>query len=1153
MADIVRLRVAGFKSFVDPVEIAIPPGLTGIVGPNGCGKSNVVEALRWAMGETSAKQLRGGGMEDVIFAGAAGRPARNNAEVAISLTDPDGRFPTPWVGQSDLEIARRIERGGGSNYRVNGREARARDVQTLFADLASGARSAAIVSQGQIGAFVVAKPEQRRAILEEAAGVAGLRARRHEATLRLNAAEANLERLDDVLLGFDNQLSGLRKQARQASRFRKLTDLIRAAEACAFIARLRLAEAKAAKTAEDARAAEARVAEAATAAAAAERLATEATTALPARRREESEAAARQQRLRIELERIESERRRRADAKAAAQQRLEDVGRDRAREADRQAAAAEALERLAAEAAELASAAQQLDDPAALDGRIEQLAAAAAERLAAANAAADRAAEIEAAGRAAAQRRADAEARSGRADAAAAAAARALAEASAAAPDPGLKAAAAAAAEAARALLETRQAEAEAARTAAEAARAEADGLSGADASARQAEAALAAEAKTLAGLLARPDGADAPPALDYVRAVDGYETALAAALGDDLEAALDSSAPAFWSGRFGGWTGSTLPDGARPLSDFVTAPDELAARLSEIGVVEDAAAGEALSDDLAMGQRLVSRAGDLWRWDGFRRRAGAETAAARRLAMQNRLEALEGSLGEARAAMAAAAEAAAGAKARAQAAAAAEQAARAAVGEARRALESETAAAGKAERAEAAHAAGIAAKTEASTLAEAQAAEARKAFEEAATALAGAADAGAAKAEAEALRADAGAAQFALAEARGERQRLEAAKAANAGRRRAVEQEQTQWRAQAGAAAEAIEALAERSKAAEDAIAAADAGDAGEETGRAELLDALEVAEAQRRTLADALARAESEATARAAEARTAESAAGAAREARVGAQALAAEARGAVGMLVERLAERLDAAPADLAEIAGVDPDTIGDDLEPLDRRVERLRRERETMGAVNLRAEAEIEELETQSETIRTERADLEAAIAKLRRGVADLAGEARMRLRAAFDKIDREFGKIFQTLFGGGRARLALTGSDDPLEAGLEIMASPPGKSLQTLSLLSGGERALTAMALVFAAFRANPSPICVLDEVDAPLDDSNVDRVCALLEEIAAEGRTRFLVVTHHRMTMARMHRLYGVTMPDQGVSQLVSVDFDAAQAMREAG
>lgn len=1151
MADIVRLKIAGFKSFVEPVEFDIEPGLTGIVGPNGCGKSNVVEALRWAMGETSAKQLRGDGMDDVIFAGAAGRPARNLAEVAIGLADADGGFPVPWIGQGELEVIRRIERGSGSSYRVNGRETRARDVQTLFADLASGARSAAIVSQGQIGAFVVAKPEQRRGILEEAAGVAGLRARRHEATLRLNAAETNLERLEDVLIGFDNQLVGLQKQARQANRFRKLSDLVRAAEAQAFIARWRLAEADRLEAGAQARAAETAVAEAVTAAAAAERLATEAQTALPPARRAEAEAAAAQQRLRIELERIEAERRRRADARVAARQRLEDVERDREREQERIAAADAALRRLADEAEALAQAATELADPAGLDARIATHADAADEAARAANTAADQAAEFEAVAMSARQRLADAAARAERTAAAAEAAQAALEEAERAAPDAAASAAAREDVETRQAALAAAQGEAEGARTAAETARREAATVRDARARADQAVAALAAEAKTLQGLLDRDAGDGHAPVLDAVRADDGYETALGAALGDDLDAALNPDAPAFWSGAAVAAT-SELPASVTTLADVVQAPDALKPRLGQIGVVDDASAGEELAGRLAMGQRLVSKAGDFWRWDGFRRRAGAETQAARKLALQNRFETVERNLEGAKAEAETARASAAAAQVAASQADAAENAARQRARQARQALEAATAAAGKAERAEAAHRAGLAAKTEAASQAAAQAEEAA---EQRAHAEAGARDAvdpTEAKDKALSLRAEANAAHLALSEARAERQRLEAAKAENARRRGAIAQEEDERRQATAQAQAAIEALAGRAADAEAAIAAADEGDANEEDDRARLLDALEVAEAKRRTLGDELATAETLANERAAQARAADATAAGARERRVAATAAAEQATAAVRTLAERIRDRLDATPGDLGEIAGIDADKVGDDIEALDRRVERLKRERENMGAVNLRAEAEIEEIETQSETIRREREDLIAAIAKLRRGVAELAGEARQRLRAAFEKIDREFGQIFQTLFGGGRARLALVGSDDPLEAGLEIMASPPGKSLQTLSLLSGGERALTAMALVFAAFRVNPSPICVLDEIDAPLDDANVDRVCTLLEEMARDGRTRFLVVTHHRMTMARMNRLFGVTMAERGVSQLVSVDFDAAQALREA-
>ncbi|MDE2516246.1 MAG: AAA family ATPase, partial [Rhodospirillales bacterium] len=225
-----RLRIAGFKSFAEPVTVDILPGLTGIVGPNGCGKSNVVEALRWAMGESSARALRGGEMEDVIFAGTGARAARNIAEVTLSLADAEGVAPPPFHEQGELEISRRIERGMGSLYRVNGREARARDVQTLFADLASGARASAMVSQGRVAALVNAKPEERRAVLEEAAGITGLHARRHEAELKLRAAEANLTRAEELCGQLETQLAGLKRQARQASRYRNISGAVRAAE-----------------------------------------------------------------------------------------------------------------------------------------------------------------------------------------------------------------------------------------------------------------------------------------------------------------------------------------------------------------------------------------------------------------------------------------------------------------------------------------------------------------------------------------------------------------------------------------------------------------------------------------------------------------------------------------------------------------------------------------------------------------------------------------------------------------------------------------------------------------------------------------------------------------------------------------------------------
>ena len=229
-----RLRLSGFKSFVDPTDILVDTGLTGVVGPNGCGKSNLVEALRWVMGESSARQMRGREMDDLIFNGSEHRPKRNNAEVTLLLDNSAGTAPAAFNDSSEIEISRRIERGVGSVYRINGREARARDVQLLFADESTGARSTAMVGQGEIGALIAAKPAKRRGLLEEAAGITGLHSRRHEAELRLRAAETNLERLADVMDGFASQLQGLKRQARQATRYRRIGDHIRKAEALLY-------------------------------------------------------------------------------------------------------------------------------------------------------------------------------------------------------------------------------------------------------------------------------------------------------------------------------------------------------------------------------------------------------------------------------------------------------------------------------------------------------------------------------------------------------------------------------------------------------------------------------------------------------------------------------------------------------------------------------------------------------------------------------------------------------------------------------------------------------------------------------------------------------------------------------------------------------
>ena len=340
-----KLRLSGFKSFVDPTELAIEPGMTGIVGPNGCGKSNLVEAMKWVMGETSAKQMRGSEMEDVIFAGAGTRPARNIAEVMLTLDNKTRTAPAMVNDADQLDIVRRIERGHGSAYSVNGREIRARDVQTLFADAATGSRSTALVSQGRIGTLINAKPIDRRTIIDEAAGITGLYARRHEAELRLRAAEQNLARVQDVLVALEEQHKGLKRQARQASRYRNLSDHIRRAEAAVLALKLAAAERELAEASERLKEAEAGVADLTRLVGLATTAQAEAATALPPLRNDEAVAAATLQRLRVAHDALTAEAERVAQAQQEAETRLQqtesDLARERGRKSDAETATAE--------------------------------------------------------------------------------------------------------------------------------------------------------------------------------------------------------------------------------------------------------------------------------------------------------------------------------------------------------------------------------------------------------------------------------------------------------------------------------------------------------------------------------------------------------------------------------------------------------------------------------------------------------------------------------------------------------------------------------------------------------------------------------------------------------------------------------------------
>ena len=1134
-----RLKLSGFKSFVEPSELRIEPGLTGIVGPNGCGKSNLLEAIRWVMGEGSPKSLRGGGMDDVIFAGTATRPPRDFAEVSILLERDRGEEERP-AGES--EVTRRIERGAGSAYRIDGRDVRAKDVSLLFADAATGAHSPALVSQGKVGSIISAKPTERRLLLEEAAGISGLHARRKDAEQKLRATEVNLTRLGEILSEQEQRAGALRRQARAAERYRQLSDKIRSAEARLVHARWVEADLAATAAAEEAKAAEQQVGSLQSALTQAHEAQEQAGALLTQRRNELSQArelatalahelatmrARRDTAVRrlAELDRLDAalaaDKEREEALRGDAEARIVDLDTERAAIDHRLSNDETQAVRIGRELADLEMASR--DAEAALADLLTRQAAMRAERRVAEAALESARGQVERTEQEREKLSAQLHALGTGSD------------------EEAQRSEALERAQSAR----TAQVEAEARLEAAERERAAAaEGRDAAEsglAAARAALSATKAEAQALERALQHGGGS----AIESLSADAGYERALAAALGEDADASIGGDGPRRWAGSDAQAGDPQLAAGLEPLIDHVRAPAQLLRRLNHIGVADDDS-GQAL----AVGQRLVTRDGRLRRWDGFVS-TGSGAAAAERLIRANRLSelakqlpALEGTVG--------------------QAAAARDQAAhdverwRAEGDEQRKAVSAAEREGREAERAADAAAAAIdrlSAQREAlsqrlndvAPVAEA-AAEALASAEAVLVALPDPAVLEADLDEARSKAADAG---NAVADKRAEAATRARETAAARERHGAAGREQEDWRKRHADAKRRLASTVERQ--------------AQQATERHELADEPALleraigdvegrsAECERGTSAAAAAEREAEGEVAKASATlaAANESLSSARERRAAASARA-EAQEARRSEYARVSlEKFECLPQRLPEKLGFDEGEVVDS-ETQSAQLERLTLERERIGPVNLVAEQELAELEDARVKGAEEAEELTQAIHRLRGSIGNLNREGRVRLLDAYRQVDAHFRSLFTSLFDGGQAHLELVESDDPLEAGLEIMAQPPGKRLSTLTLLSGGEQALTAVALIFALFLTNPAPICVLDEVDAPLDDANVERFCDLLDRMTQETDTRYLIVTHNAVTMSRMHRLYGVTMIEKGISRLVSVDLGGAETLLAA-
>ena len=854
-----KIKVTGFKSFFDPTEIIIEEGLTGIVGPNGCGKSNVVESLRWCMGETSPKSMRGSGMEDVIFSGTSDRPARNNAEVTISLDNKARTAPSEFNEDEEIQIKRKIEKDRGSEYRINGKEVRARDVQRLFADLSTGAQSPSLISQGRVGALINAKPIDRRAVLEEAAGISGLHSRRHEAELKLKAAETNLQRLKDIMRQLTSQISNLKKQAQQAETYKTISSEINRLEGVVMYLKWYNLKESFEKSNENLQSSESQIQKYTLEVTQATTNQAKANEKIKPLREKEIEAAAKLNRINLERESLDHEEERIKEAKNNLERTIQQIIGDFEREQFQLKDATKDLEILNAKK-------NHTDN----DQGIHEIDNEKIDLL-------------------------------------------------------------------------------------------------------KEEKDQLEAQITDLETNIEQYNTIKNSKRDDWQRTIVSNENIMSKqSTLNEVEGYDDTSN---WTKIF--------------TEKFYASLTEITQKVSEAEEVSNKAkvAYEKASND-------------------------AKDAATLSLELREKL------------------------------------------------------------------------------------------------------------------------------------------------RQKDIEQKYSDWTYEfqrltksIKSSNEHINELTLRKKKSEEELKKISSRPEEIAQRRGQLIETKGFAETERQFAADRLAEADNELKKIEVSLRSAQNDLANVRESKGRTEATKELAESRLKELDEESQEKFYCKPQDIIQKLEItdDLEAIKFNMERNEAKLERLKQQRETMGAVNLRADLETKEIDDELETMSTEKNELDAAIKKMRESIEELNKEGRTRLLKAFDTVNSHFQDVFVKLFNGGKAHLELVDADDPLDAGLEMMVSPPGKKLQSMSLLSGGEQALTAMSLIFAIFLTNPSPICVLDEVDAPLDDANVERFCNLLDDISAKTQTKFMIITHHALTMSRMDRLFGVTMAERGVSQIVSVDLKRAE------
>ena len=1136
------VRISGFKSFLEPTEIQMNRGLTGVVGPNGCGKSNIVEAIKWIMGENSARQMRGDGMDDVIFSGTNERPSRNFAEVSIKLDNSEKKAPAIFNHYDEIEITRKIEREKGSVYRVNGKQVRARDIQLIFADNGTGARSSGIVGQGRIAQIIDSNPEDRRVILEEAANIKGLHSRRHEAELKLKGASDNLDRLSDIEQTYKEQLIELEKQGRKAARYRSVGERIRKAEATLFFNLMNNAKKEANDLDIQLKNANENVSQGQIKVAEHTKSQLHLANKIPDLKKDEAEKAATLQTLNITKIKLDEE-------KSSAQNALQNIinqinliNNDIARESEIKEDAKKSLSTLLTEEKNLK------EDSENFSTKITKATDLVKKLRSISDAADDKLSTITSEIYSIKSDKSDLEKRIKNLKQKIEVTQNQLANFNIEDDKNRFKLDKEKIINLKKLIQENNQLN---------------DGYNVELEKLEKLETRLVEEKNTavfefnkvnlefdsLSTLLGR-DTLNSNTLEKTIGNINNLEEAIGSVLGETLLAPILSDDQStenatYWRDDFKTISTASLPESVIPIVTKVTKSSILDTALKGVGIVDNKEIAFKLQKELTFGQALTTPSGGLWRWDGFVQPQGVQNSYSERLQqiarlrlLQNKLPSLKEnqSLSEKRLE-----ECFNNIKKYKDDLANLQVKLSSLISESNELELQNTKVESKLLSSEAL----IKELKNTERMSLEELSELEKEFNNSL-------NLPSLLAEELKVRNNADQSRNELTDAMAAEQQIKSEESFKSRNLIQLGHQKENWKVREEEAKTRLISLEERLKASQDEKNRLSTLPESFEKKEAELNTKIEEAISNRNIAADQLVKNETSLNDADKLVREAEKAVSTLREEMIKIEALLNLSKAKIQNIEDRVFEKLKIKSTELNKFINTkEEDQPIKSIEILEKTLQRLLNERETLGAVNLRAEDEMNEMLNKIEVMSKERVDLEEAIAKLRSGIFELNKEGRQRLKESFEEVNENFKQLFQKLFGGGNAELRLVGNEDPLQAGLEVLASPPGKKMQLLSLLSGGEQALTAISLIFSVFLCNPAPICILDEVDAPLDDTNVGRFCDLLNQIVDETNTYFMVITHHRLTMAKMDRLFGVTMEQKGISKLVSVDLEQASRIRD--